>query len=208
MSKVKISGITNYDDALDATNLGADFLEFCFIKDSSKKVSDKLASEIVSKLPPFVCAVGVFANEEEKIIAKIIKKCSLKNVQLNGNESPEFCQNLRSGCGVKVFKRFKIDDENSLLQLQAYAASVDFFVLDASYSENEILKHKYELILKAAEYKVPIFISGGISVDDVKEAIEKAVPYGIDGGSELERLPKRKDYDKMNAFIRYGHGLK
>jgi len=208
MSKVKISGITNYDDALDATNLGADFLGFCFIKDNPKKVSDKLAAEIVSKLPPFVCAVGIFADEEEKIIAKIIKKCNLKNVQLNGNESPEFCQNLRSSCSVKVFKRFKIDDENSLLQLQAYAANVDYFVLDASYTENEILKHKYELVLKAADYKVPIFISGGISVDDIKDAIEKAAPYGIDGGSKLERLPKRKDYDKMNAFIRYGHGLK
>ncbi|MDR3112886.1 MAG: hypothetical protein LBU09_00740, partial [Endomicrobium sp.] len=72
MAKVKISGITNYDDALNATNLGADFLGFCFIKDCAAKISDKLASDIISKLPPFVSAVGVFLDEEEKNIAKII----------------------------------------------------------------------------------------------------------------------------------------
>jgi phosphoribosylanthranilate isomerase len=208
MAKVKISGITNYDDALNAVNLGADFLGFCFIKSCSKKVSDKLAADIISKLPPFVLPVGVFSNEEEKIILKTIKKCNLKNVQLNGEETPEFCQNLRSSNGVKVFKRFKIEDENSLLKLQRYAANADYFVLDASYDDNGTLKHRYELIAKASEFKVPVFIAGEIAVDGVKEAIEKTSPFGIDGGSQLERLPKRKDYDKMNAFIRYGHGLK
>jgi phosphoribosylanthranilate isomerase len=207
MSKVKISGITNYDDALDATNLGADFLSFCFIKDCSKKVSEKLAAGIISKLPPFVAAAGVFCGEEEKNIAKIIKKCGLKYVQLNGVETPEFCQNLRSKYGVKVFKRFKIDDESSLLELSQYLQSADYFVLDASFEEEGSVKHKYELVLKAADFKIPVFMCG-LGVEDVKEALEKASPFGLDGGSKLERLPKRKDYDKMNDFIRYGHGLK
>jgi len=208
MAKVKISGITNYDDALDATNLGADFLDFYFIKDSPKKVSEKLASDIVSKLPPFVTAVGVFFNEDEKIIAKTVKKCNLKNVQLNGSETPEFCKALRETLGVKVFKYFKIDDESSLLKLEPYVQNADYFVLDADFIEEEKVKHKYELVLKASEFKVNVFMSGAISVDDIGEVIEKAAPYGIDGGALLERLPKRKDYDKMNAFIRRGHGLK
>jgi phosphoribosylanthranilate isomerase len=207
MAKVKISGITNYDDALDATNLGADFLGFCFIKDSSKKISDKLASNIISKLPPFVSAVGIFLDEEEKNVAKIVKKCVLKNVQLNGNETPQLCQSLRSDCGVKIFKYFKIEDESSLLKLQPYAQSVDYFILDARFEEEGAVKHKYDIVLKAADLKVPLFICG-IGVEDVKEALDKAAPYGLDGGSKLERLPKRKDYGKMNDFIRYGHGLK
>ncbi|MDR1941395.1 MAG: phosphoribosylanthranilate isomerase [Endomicrobium sp.] len=207
MAKVKISGITNYDDALDAVNLGADFLAFCFIRDCSKKISDKLAADIISKLPPFVSCVGVFNNEEEKIIAKTIKKCNLKNVQLNGNESAQFCQNIGSAYGVKVFKRIKIDDETSLPQLQSYVSNADYFIIDASYAEGEIIKHRYELISKAMDFKVPIFVCG-VGVEDVKEALEKTSPYGIDAGSRLERLPKRKDYDKMNDFIRFAHGLK
>ena len=64
MAKVKICGLANYNDALDATNLGADFLGFHFIKESPKKVSEKLVSSIVSKLPPFAGTVGVFTDED------------------------------------------------------------------------------------------------------------------------------------------------
>jgi len=210
MAKVKICGLANYGDSLDATNLGADFLGFHFIKESPKKVSEKMVMDIVSKLPPFVTPVGVFANEEQKMIAKIIKKCSLKNIQFNGDETPEICDEARRALGVKVFKFFKIENENDILKLQPYAGSADYFVVDVSIAEDEsgAFKHNYELASKAADLKVPIFISGRVTPEDIEEAVEKAAPYGFDGDSGIERLPKRKDYDKMNAFIRYSHGLK
>jgi phosphoribosylanthranilate isomerase len=78
MTKVKICGLTNYNDALDATNLGADFLGFHLIKDSPKKVSEKLISDIISKLPSFVTSIAVFSDEEEKTVSKIIKKMRYK----------------------------------------------------------------------------------------------------------------------------------
>ena len=107
MAKVKISGIASYDDALDATNLGADYIAFSFVKDSPKKVSDKMAKDIILRLPPFVLPVVIFANEEQKTISKIVKKCSLKNIQFDGDEAPEFCNAAREALGVKVFKSFK-----------------------------------------------------------------------------------------------------
>jgi len=208
MAKVKISGIASYDDALDATNLGADFVAFSFVKDSPKKVSAGFAADIISKLPPFVAPVGIFANEEQKVIAKIVKKCSLKNIQFDADEAPEFCGAAREGLGVKIFKSFKLENDESLAKLASYAGSVDFFVLDVSFVDGEILKQNFELAVKAAQFNVPFFIAGNITKDDVKKAMEIAKPFGIDGDGGIERLPKRKDYDKMNDFIRYGHGLK
>ena len=162
----------------------------------------------MSKLPPFVAPVGVFANEDQKVISKIVKKCSLKNIQFNGSEAPEFCKAAREGLGVKVFKFFKLENEESLLPLENYAGNVDYFVFDVSYTDGETVKQNYALAAKAANIKVPFFISGSIKPEDIEEALEIAIPFGIDGDSGIERLPKRKDYDKMNAFIRYTHGLK
>ena len=208
MAKVKICGFANYNDALDATNLGADFLGFHFIKESPKKVSEKLVIDIVSKLPPFVTPVGVFANEDQKVISKTVKKCGLVNVQLNGDEAPEFCSAAREGLGVKVFKFFKLEDESSLAKLESYAGNIDYFVLDVSYTDGETVKYNYDLASKAGAFNVPFFISGSITPEDVKEALDKAAPFGLDGDTGIERLPKRKDYDKMSAFIKYSHGLK
>ena len=208
MAKVKICGLANYNDALDATNLGADFLGFHFIKESPKKVSEKLVIDIVSKLPPFVMPVGIFANEDQKVIAKAVKKCALKNIQFNGDEAPEFCKAAQEGLGVKVFKFFKLEAEESLLKLQPYIGNVDYFVIDVSYSEGESVKHNFELASKAAGLKVPVFISGPVTSEDAEDALETAAPFGLDADTGIERLPKRKDYDKMNLFIRRTHGLK
>jgi len=208
MAKVKICGLASYGDALDATNLGADFLGFHFIKESPKKVSEKLVCDIMSKLPPFVAPVGVFADEEQKAIAKTVKKCGLKNVQFNGDEAPEFCKAAQEGLGVKVFKFFKLANESDLLKLQPYVGNADYFVLDVSFNDGETVKYNYELASKAGGYKVPFFISGSITPEDIEPATEAAAPFGFDGDTGIERLPKRKDYDKMNAFIRYSHGLR
>lgn len=207
MAKVKICGLANYNDSLDATNLGADFLGFHFMKESPKKVSEKMVIDIVSKLPPFVTPVGLFANEESRVITKTAKKCGLSNIQLNGDENPEFCKTLKDE-GLKVFKFFTLASEEDLIKLESYAGNVDYFVLDVSYVDGETTKYNYELAYKAGNLKVPVFVSGNITQDDVKEAMEKAVPFGIDGDKGIERLQKRKDYEKMSVFIKYAHGLK
>ncbi|MDR2426251.1 MAG: phosphoribosylanthranilate isomerase [Endomicrobium sp.] len=209
MAKVKICGLANYNDALNATNLGADFLGFHFIKESPKKVSEKLIAGIVSKLPPFVTPVGVFLGQEENVIYKTVKKCGLKNIQFNGSETADFCKSVREKLGVKVFKYFKLEgDENALLKLQLYSEKVDYFVIDVSYVDVDTVKYNYELVSKAADLKVPLFISGNIKPEEVKEVLSSASPFGLDADTGIERLPKRKDYDKMNTFIRYAHGLK
>ncbi|WP_015423501.1 phosphoribosylanthranilate isomerase [Candidatus Endomicrobiellum trichonymphae] len=173
------------------------FCGFHFIKDSSRKVSEKLVSDIVSKLHPFVAPIAVFSGQDEKAVSKIIKKCSIKNIRFNGNEVPEFCKFVRDRQSVKIFKFFKLDNETDILKLTAYTESVDYFVLDVSYSDVEIAKFNHTLISKAGELKIPFFVSLSASADakNIESFLKEVTPYGFNADSSIERSPKRKDYD-------------
>ena len=209
MLKVKICGITNYDDALNATNLGADYLGFQLIKDSPKKVSDKMLKEVNEKLPPFVLAVGIFVDQDSKAIAKVVKKTGIKVVQLNGNETPEFCKALAVSLGIKVFKYMKYTSVSDIIKLQPYIGNVDYFVLDISTKDeqgNSVIA--LESLTGLEQLTVPYFITGDISSENVSDVMEKAKPYGVEADTSIERLQRRKDFNKMADFIKNAHSLR
>ena len=209
MLKVKICGITNYDDALNATNLGADYLGFQLIKDSPKKVSDKMLKEVNEKLPPFVLAVGIFVDQDSKAITKVVKKTGIKVVQLNGSETPEFCKALAVSLGIKVFKYMKFTSIADVIKLQPYVGNVDYFVLDIATQDEQ---GKEVLALDALsgleQVAVPYFITGNISSENVGEVMEKAKSFGIEADTSIERLQRRKDFNKMADFIKNAHSLR
>ena len=209
MLKVKICGITNYDDALNATNLGADYLGFQLIKDSPKKVSDKMLKEVNEKLPPFVLAVGVFVDQDSKAITKIVKKTAIKAVQLNGSETPEFCKALSVSLGVKILKYMKFTSVADVLKLQPYVGNVDYFVLDISSTDengNSVLA--VESLSGLDKISVPCFITGGLSCENINDIVEKAKPYAVEADTSIERLQRRKDFNKMADFIKNAHSLR
>ena len=208
MSKIKICGITKFEDALNAANLGANFIGFCFIKESQKKVSEKAAADIVSKMPPFVSAVAVFENEEKKDIDKTLKKTAMKGIQFNGSENPQICENYKKE-GLKVFKFQKLQSDADLSQIEIFIGRVDYFILDiTSHSEEGAQVNNFEIAKKAIDLGISCFISGSIGIENIKETLNKLNPFGFDFDSEIERLPKRKDYDKMSKAIKLAHGLK
>ena len=209
MLKVKICGITNYDDALNATNLGADYLGFQLIKDSPKKVSDKMLKEVNEKLPPFVLAVGIFVDQDSKTITKIVKTTGIKVVQLNVNENPEFCKALAVSLGIKVFKYMKFTSVSDIIKLQPYIGNVDYFVLDISTKDeqgNSVIA--LEALSGLEQLSVPYFITGNISSENVSEVTEKSKPYGVEADTSIERLQRRKDFNKMADFIKNAHSLR
>ena len=209
MLKVKICGITNYDDALNATNLGADYLGFQLIKDSPKKVSDKMLKEVNEKLPPFVLAVGIFVDQDSKAITKVVKKTGIKVVQLNGSETPEFCKALAVSLGIKVFKYMKFTSVADVIKLQPYTGNVDYFVLDISTKDeqgNDTLA--LEALSGLEQISVPYFITGNISSENVGEVMEKSKPFGVEADTSIERLQRRKDFNKMADFIKNAHSLR
>lgn len=205
MTRVKICGITNEQDALWAANLGVDFIGLNFYKGSERKVSLDMAEKIVNQLPPFIKTVGIFVDEDLKTLKKIAAKCHLNMVQLHGNESPQYCSEIYVPQGeIKVMKAFRIQDENSLVNIPEYANFSDYYLLDTYIAEQvggTGQTFNWELAVKAKTLGKPIFLSGGLTPDNVKEAVEKVKPFAVDVASGVEKTPRRKDYDKMKDFI-------
>ncbi len=205
MVKIKICGITCAQDATWAVNLGADFIGLNFFKDSPRKVSPQNAMEIIQQLPPFVSAAGVFVNEEQKELVKIARKLGLKMIQLHGDESPDYCRQLKEALPeAKIIKAFRIQDEASLAPMSSFSEAADYFLLDAYVPEipgGTGVTFNWELAVKAKELGKLVFLSGGLNPENIQEAIEKVKPFAVDVCSGIERSPKRKDYDKMKDFI-------
>ena len=198
MVKVKICGITNLEDALYSAECGADALGFIFYPKSPRFIEKTKAKEIISKLPPFITTVGVFVNESIENIVNTIHECNINIVQLHGDETPDYCSKLP----VKTIKAIRVKNEDSLKQIAEYKIST--LLLDA-YSEDSFggagKIFDWDLAIKAKGYG-RIILSGGLTLDNVREAIEKVKPYGVDVSSGVEEREGKKDKIKVREFIK------
>jgi phosphoribosylanthranilate isomerase len=196
--KVKVCGTTRLKDALLAVECGADAIGFIFYKKSPRCVSAKTAKEICSKLPPFIHRVGVFVNETADTINRIAERCGLDAVQLHGDESPAFCKKIKH----RVIKVVRVKDAASLKEMSRYA--VDGFLFD-TYKEDQWggtgKVFDWELVTRAKKYG-PVIIAGGLNPRNVKAAIQKVQPYGVDVSSGVEQSPGKKDPKKVKAFLK------
>jgi phosphoribosylanthranilate isomerase len=205
VAKVKICGITTYDDAMAATELGADLLGFNFFPESPRYIPVDKAAIIARRLPAFVELAGVFVNASIQTIHHAISECYLDWIQLHGDETPEFCQSLASET-VKIIKALRVKDKADLDKAEPYR--VDAILLDAFHPEQyggTGLHFDWSLIEDVTKR---IFLAGGITPDNAAEAISLGV-YGIDLCSGLESRPGKKDLAKMKALfenIRYLRG--
>jgi len=200
--KVKICGITNLDDALAAVEAGADALGFNFYRESPRFVKSDVVKRIVAKLPPFVLPVGVFVNEDVKIVRDWMDDCGLAIAQLHGDEAAAYCDLL----GRPVMKAIRIKDRGSLLALAEYKgrARVRGFVVDAFSAASYGGTGKVVDWSLAAEVAqaVPVLLAGGLTPENVAEAIRAVRPYGVDVSSGVESSPGKKDRAKVQAFIK------
>lgn len=197
--KIKICGITNIEDALLAVELGADALGFIF-SESKRKITLPEAEKIASCLPPFVTCVGVFVNEFPEKVAEVFLNCKINAFQLCGDESPLYCQNFPN---TTVIKGFRMKDEKSLEKIRDYE-TVDAILLD-TFTEGEFggsgKTFNWNLAVEAKKFQKPIILSGGLTPENVGEAISKVKPYAVDVCSGVELYPGKKDPQKMKLFI-------
>jgi len=194
---VKICGITNPEDALAAIALGADALGFVFYTRSPRRVTPEQAAAIVSRLPPFIAKVGVFVDEKLERVQEIMNLCSLDYAQLHGSESPEYCQKL----GHRAIKAFRVNDESILEQLSDY--KVVAILLD-SYNPDMFggtgRAFNWEIAARAARSNC-VILSGGLTPQNVAQAIKIVKPYAVDVSSGVEASQGKKDHAKLKAFI-------
>jgi phosphoribosylanthranilate isomerase len=197
---IKICGFTNRDDCLWAVNLGADIIGFVFAPESKRKITPAKARGISETIPSFVKKAGVFVDEETKNVRKTAELCGLKILQFHGNETPEYCAEFQED--YEVFKSIRVRDEQSLSVIGDY--DVDYILLDTFREDiagGTGQMFSWDLAVKAKEFGKKIILAGGLTADNVAEAVKKTQPEGVDVASGVERIPGRKDYDKMRMFI-------
>jgi phosphoribosylanthranilate isomerase len=201
--RVKICGITNEEDALQAVEAGADALGFVFYDLSPRCVSFETAERIIRKLPPYVVTSGVFVNNPASFIESAVERCRINVVQLHGDETPQFCTGIRH----TVVKAFRVRDITSIETIRSYA--VAGYLLDA-YAPGAYggtgLTFNWETARIAGQFG-PIILAGGLKPENVREAVETVEPYAIDVSSGVEVSPGRKDHAKVVELIRRAKGL-
>src|SRR5271154_188492 len=197
-TRVKICGITNLADAQAAVEAGADALGFIFYEKSPRFILLKAAAEISKQLPPFVLRVGVFVNAPEDFILRAIGDCGLNLLQFHGDEPPEFCTQF----GLMSMKAFRIRNMETLKEIPNY--KTEAYLLDA-FSSMTLggtgEKFNWDLAVEAQKFGKPIFLAGGLTPENVAEAIRKVQPFGVDVSSGVERALGKKDHQKVRDFI-------
>jgi phosphoribosylanthranilate isomerase len=195
---VKICGITSVADGLVAAEAGADVVGLMFYEKSPRHISLETAGEISHALPPFVLRAGVFVNPSEELVMEAIARCGLNLLQFHGDETPEFCTQF----GIMSMKAFRIRDAASLAALPKYpteAYLLDAFSAEALGGTGE--KFNWDLAIEAKKFGKPIFLAGGLTPENVAEAVAKVQPFGVDVSSGVESAPGKKDAAKVRAFI-------
>ncbi len=199
MTLVKVCGITSLDDARAAVECGADILGFIFAK-SPRHITPAQAEKIAEKLPPFTVKVGVFVNENPRLVLKLASAIGLSAAQLHGDERPEVLSNFYP---LPVIKAFRIKDKSDLAFLPAYITA-SAFLLDAFVAGKRGGTGRtfdWKLAVSAKQIGNPVILSGGLTPENVSDAIRKVDPYCVDVNSGVESRPGKKDLRKLKKFI-------
>lgn len=196
--RIKICGMTRRADLEMAAALGVDAVGFVFAQ-SPRRITPEAARGLADVLPPFVSRVGVFVDADPDTVQHTAAVCNLDWIQLHGRESPEYCAAL----GLNILKAIRVRDRDSIACMKPYQGRVAGFVLD-TYVKGTVggtgKSFDWRLVEQAKEYG-PVILAGGLTPEDVQEAIRVARPYGVDVSSGVETAPGIKDHDKMRRFV-------
>jgi len=195
VTRVKICGITEFEEARDAALLGADAIGLNFYPSSPRYIEPARAAKIIEKLPPFVTIVGIFVNHPDpQNLEDFALSLGLHAVQLHGNETPDYCSMIQR---VKVIKTFRVDANFRVDTLRTYGSGT--FLLDGCTPGTGKAFNR-ELAFGANAFG-SIIIAGGLNPENVGDVVSALHPFAVDVASGVESRPGKKDYEKMRRFI-------
>ncbi len=201
--KVKICGITNQEDAEAAIELRADILGFNFFPKSPRYIAPAKAIDIITKLPGHVDIAGVFVNAGISEIRNLINPGLINWVQFHGDETPEFCNRFRVR-NLQTIKAIRVQSADSIQQAQEYRTSALLFdAFDPALYGGTGKTFNWTLVKDCPQR---IFLAGGITPDNVHEALAQNV-YGVDICSGIESEPGKKDHAKMKQLFENIHNF-
>ena len=210
--RIKVCGITNLEDAEMALVLGAWALGMIFFAGSPRSCSLAEAERIAAALHRKVELCGVFVNAPLEQVVHTSEDLGLSMLQLHGDEGPSYCAEATRRNGARVIKAAQVSGPGDVRDLERF--HVDFHLLDARASEPERQGLRGGTgetfdwtLLEGRRSKVPLILSGGLSAENVAEAIQLTHPYAVDTASGTESSPGRKDPRKLRAFFDAVQGI-
>ena len=200
MVKVKVCGITNLDDALAASEAGADALGFNFYARSPRYLTLAEARRIVAEMPASVLCIGVFVNEDHPaVVERMAGEAGLSAVQLHGDEPPDYCAALGR---LKVIKALRVGEDFAPAAATRYPVTsvlLDAFHARARGGTGETFD--WALARRTRELVPQLYLAGGLTPENVEGAIAAVSPYAVDVCSGVELAPGRKDAARVRAFV-------
>jgi len=197
--RVKICGITRPEDAVAAAQAGADAIGLVFA-DSPRRVSESQAAAVLAALPPLVTPVALFVDASVERVRGVCGALGVRTVQLHGDEPPEVARELAAE-GLCVLKAFRVGQAADLEGMAGYPA--DAFLLDSRVpgrAGGTGVAFDWRLA-QQAEAARPIILAGGLSPENVAEAVARVRPYAVDVSSGVESAPGVKDAERVRAFV-------
>ena len=202
--KIKICGMKYRQNIHEIIKLKPDFIGFIFYQKSKRFVGETFNENLLKTIPKTTKTVAVFVNESIAQVINIKEKYGFDYVQLHGDESPKYCEELFSR-EIKIIKAFRVDDDFDFNNLNLYAGFCNLFLFDTKAKEYGGTGKTFNWkLLENYKTAVPFLLSGGIGIDNIEEAMDLYHPmlYGFDINSKLEIQPSIKSKDKTELIIK------
>jgi phosphoribosylanthranilate isomerase len=193
---VKICGVTSLDDALACGDAGADAIGFNFWPQSKRHITVERAAVIAKRVPPNIRTVGVFVDPTELEVDRAFASGAIDLAQLHGDETPDFCQRFAG----RYIKAMRLRDAASLERMAEYRCDLVLVDADTAGYGGSGQRADVGLATQAAAAR-RVILAGGLTPDNVAEAIAEVAPYGVDVAGGVEREPGVKDWIKVAAFV-------
>jgi phosphoribosylanthranilate isomerase len=195
--RVKLCGITNAADARVCVTAGADALGFIFAENTPRYIEPAMAASIIAQLPPFVTPVGVFWDHKPEHVKAISQECRLRALQFHGDEPPETLQDY----WLPVIKTIKVSGPTDFDRMSGYRVSA--FLVDSAlpWSEGQARAPLPWGMVRRGTAGRRIILAGGLTPENVAEAIDTVRPFAVDVTSGVELRPGRKDHDRVSRFV-------
>jgi len=203
---VKICGLKTKPDIQTAIDNGADFLGFIFFPPSPRNISPQQAQEISANVPTNIKKVAVIVDMSEDDIYSLLSQFDADIIQMHGEESPEFVQNIKDRFKLPIIKAIPVEDKNNLEEIEKYKDIADYIMLDKKPDITDGIpggtgKSFNWDILKNTDLPNNWILSGGLNIDNVTQAIEQTGASFIDVSSGVEKARGVKDPELIKAFL-------
>jgi phosphoribosylanthranilate isomerase len=198
MTRVKICGLTREADVEAAVTAGADALGFVFARDSKRLLKPARAGELVSLVPAFVARVGLFLDQDAESVARVLDQVPLTLLQFHGSEDGGYCRQF----GMPYIKAVPADAEHAVERAEAEFADAAGLLLDSHCpgglgGTGQILEWS-----RIGRSRLPLILAGGLTAENVSEAVRMVKPWAVDVSSGVEDSPGIKNAEAMRRFIK------